>query len=142
MQRPRVAAVKRSLGRRAPPPRRNVQIRAGKPAVAITILDEVVRRFPEDPVHDQALYELARALVLNANGTREYRRAVTHLDRLLREHPTSAYTPDAKAWRVVLQRLLVRTAEQERLLGRVRADDLERERLKAVDLEFERPRSP
>jgi hypothetical protein len=37
---------------------------------------------------------------------------VTQLDRLLREHPTSAYTPDAKAWQAVLQLLLVRTAEQ------------------------------
>jgi hypothetical protein len=120
----------------------DVQMRAGQPALAISILDEVVRRFPEDPVHDQALYELARALVLSANGTREYRRAATQLDRLLREHPASTYAPDAKAWRAALQLLLVRTAEQERLVERLRATDLERDRLKAIDLEFERPRSP
>jgi len=120
----------------------DVEIRAGQPAVSIAILDDVVRRFPEDPAHDQALYALARALVLSANGTREYRRAATQLDRLLREHPTSTYTSDAKAWRTVLQLLLVRTAEQERLAERLRATDLERDRLRAIDLEFERPRSP
>jgi hypothetical protein len=38
--------------------------------------------------------------------------------------------------------LLVRTAEQERLVERVRAMDLARDRLKAIDLEFERPRLP
>jgi hypothetical protein len=68
-----------------------------------------IRCFPHDPVHNQALYELARAL-LSANGTREYRQAATQLDRLLREHPTSTYTTDAKAWRAVLQLLPVRTA--------------------------------
>jgi outer membrane protein assembly factor BamD (BamD/ComL family) len=120
----------------------DTHLRAGSPSLAVPILDEVVRRFPDASVHDQALYELARALVLSANGTREYRRAATQLDRLLREHPPSTYAPDAKAWRAILQMLLVHTAEQERLVERVRAADLERDRLKAIDLEFERPRSP
>ena len=102
------------------------------PRRAVPILDDVVRRFPDASVHDQALYQLARALVLSANGGREYRRAAAQLDRLVREHPTSAYTPDAKAWRAVLSALLARTAEQERLL----------DRLRAIDLELERPRQP
>jgi hypothetical protein len=120
----------------------DAQIRAGQPSLAVPILDDVVRRFPDASVHDQALYELARALVLSANGSREYRRAAAQLDRLLREHPTSAYTPDAKAWRSVLNALLGHTAERERLLERLRAIALEFERLKAIDLKFERARQP
>jgi outer membrane protein assembly factor BamD (BamD/ComL family) len=110
----------------------DAQIRAGRPALAIETLDDVVRRFPDASVHDQALYDLARALVLNANGGRDYRRAAAQLDRLLREHPMSLYTPDAKAWRAVLRAYAGRTAELEGLL----------ERLRAIDWEFERPRQP
>ena len=120
----------------------DAQIRAGRPSEAVPILDDVVRRFPDASVHDQALYESARALVLSANGSREYRRAAAQLDRLLREHPTSAYTPDAKAWRAVLNAFLGSTAERERLLERLKTIDLERERLKAIDLKLERPRQP
>ena len=54
------------------------------------------------PSDDEALYVLARALVLGANGAREYRQAAAHLDRLLREHPTSRYAADARAWRAML----------------------------------------
>ena len=46
----------------------DAQIRAGRPSLAVAILDDVVRRFPDASVHDQALYELALALVLSANG--------------------------------------------------------------------------
>jgi hypothetical protein len=70
--------------------------------------------------------------VLAANGTREYRQAAAHLDRLLREHPTSPYAADARAWRSVLVAFATRGAELDRLL----------ERLKAIDFEFERPRQP
>ena len=110
--------------------------------MAVAILDDVVRRFPDASVHDQALYELALALVLSANGGGEYRRAAAQLDRLLREHPTSAYTRDAMAWRGVLNAVLGRTAERERLLERLKASDRDLERLKAIDVEFERPRQP
>ena len=34
-----------------------------------------MRRFPDARVHDEALYDLARALVLAANGGRDYRQA-------------------------------------------------------------------
>lgn len=108
------------------------QIQAGNWSGAVRILEDVVRRFPDAPVHDEALYQLARALVLGANGTREYRQATGHLDRLLREHPTSPYAGDARAWRSVLVAFAARGAELDRLL----------ERLKAIDLELERPRQP
>jgi outer membrane protein assembly factor BamD (BamD/ComL family) len=110
----------------------DAQLRAGNPPGAVRILEDVVRRFPDASVHDQALYDLARALVLGANGVREYRQASAHLDRLLREHPTSPHVPDARAWRAVLGAFVARGAELDRLL----------ERLKAIDYEFERPRQP
>jgi hypothetical protein len=109
----------------------DAQLTTGNPAAAIRVLEDVVRRFPEVPVHDRALYELARALVLTTNS-RDYRQAITHLERLLREHPTSPYATDARALRITIGAYVARTAELDRLL----------ERLRAIDLEFERPRPP
>jgi outer membrane protein assembly factor BamD (BamD/ComL family) len=110
----------------------DAQIQAGNWPVAVRVLEDVVRRFPDAPVHDEALYHLARALVLSAGGSREYRQAAAHLDRLLRQHPTSPYAADARAWRSVLTAYVARGAELDRLL----------ERLKAIDFELERPRQP
>ena len=108
------------------------EVREGHPAAAARILEDAVRRFPDAPSHDDALYDLARALVLSANGGRDYRLASAHLDRLLREYPASSYAPDARALRIALNAYVARSAELDRLL----------ERLKAIDLEFERPRQP
>jgi outer membrane protein assembly factor BamD (BamD/ComL family) len=110
----------------------DAQLRAGNPSAAVRTLDDVVRRFPDARVHDQALYDLARALVLTANGGREYRQAAAHLDRLLRDYPTSQHAADARALRIAVGAYVARTAELDRLI----------ERLKAIDLEFERPRQP
>lgn len=110
----------------------DAQLRAGNSTAAIRILEDVARRFPDASVHDKALYELARTLVLTATSPREYRQASTVLDRLLREHPTSPYVTDARALRIVLGAYVARAAELDRLL----------ERLRAIDLEFERPRQP
>lgn len=110
----------------------DTKLRAGNVAAAVRILEDVVRRFPDAPSHDQALYDLARALVLSATGGREYRQASAHLDRLLREYPTSSYALDARALRLALGAYVTRVAENDRLL----------ERLKAIDLEFDRPRQP
>ena len=110
----------------------DAQLRAGNPSAAVRTLDDVVRRFPDAPIHDQALYDLARALVLTANGGREYRQAAAHLDRLLRDYPTGPHAADARALRIALGAYVARTAELDRLI----------ERLKAIDLEFERPRQP
>jgi len=110
----------------------NGQLRDGNPAAAARILDDAVRRFPDASGHDQALYDLARALVLSANGGRDYRQASAHLDRLLREYPTSSHVPDARALRIALGAYVARSAELDRLL----------ERLRAIDLEYERPRQP
>jgi outer membrane protein assembly factor BamD (BamD/ComL family) len=110
----------------------DAQLQAGNPAAAVRILEDVVRRYPDASAHDEALYALARALVLGASGAREYRQAAGYLDRLLREHPTSRYAADARAWRAALGVIVARGAELDRLL----------ERLKAIDLELERPRQP
>jgi outer membrane protein assembly factor BamD (BamD/ComL family) len=108
------------------------RLRDGDPVGAVRILEGVVRRFPDAPIHDQALYDLAQALVLSGAGVREYRQAAAHLDRLLREHPGSPHAADARVLRPVLGAYVARTVELERLLNRLRA----------IDLEFERPRQP
>ena len=110
----------------------DAQLRGGNPSAAVRILDDVVRRFPDARVRDQALYDLARALVLTANGGRDYRQAATHLDRLLRQYPTSPHAADARALRIAIGAYVARTADLDRLI----------ERLKAIDLEYERPRRP
>lgn len=110
----------------------DAQVRKGNPSAAARILEDVVRRYPDTPAHDQALYDLARALVLSASGGREYRQAASHLDRLLRDYPASPHASDARALRIALNAYAARAAELDRLL----------ERLKAIDLEFERPRQP
>ncbi len=110
----------------------DAQLRAGNPSAAVRTLDDVVRRFPDAPIHDHALYDLARALVLTANNGREYRQAAAYLDRLLRDYPASPHAADARALRIALGAYVARTAELDRLI----------ERLKAIDLEFERPRQP
>jgi outer membrane protein assembly factor BamD (BamD/ComL family) len=110
----------------------DAQLSAGNPAAAIRLLEDVVRQFPEASIHDRALYELARTLVLTGNGGRGYRHASAQLDRLLQEHPTSPYAPDARALWGVLAAYVARAAELDRLL----------ERLRTIDLEFERPRPP
>ena len=92
----------------------------------------MVRRFPDARVRDQALYDLARALVLTANGGRDYRQAATHLDRLLREYPTSPHAADARALRIAIGAYVARTADLDRLI----------ERLKAIDLELNGRASP
>jgi outer membrane protein assembly factor BamD (BamD/ComL family) len=110
----------------------DAQLRAGNSPAAVRILEDVVRRFPDAPNHDRALYDLSRALVLSSSGGRDYRQAAAHLDRLLRDYPGSAYAMDARALRLALGAYAARAAENDRLL----------ERLKAIDLEFDRPRQP
>ena len=110
----------------------DAQLRAGNPAAAARILEEVVRRYPDAPAHDRALYDLARAIVLTASGVPEYRQAAAHLERLLREHPSSPHAPDARAWRSVLVAYTARAGDHDRLL----------ERFKAIDFELERRRQP
>ena len=74
----------------------------------------------------------ARRRYRTGNATGEYLPAVAPLERLLREHPRSAYAGDARALRLVIGAYIVRTAERDRLA----------KQLRAVDLEFERPSVP
>lgn len=130
------------------------QVRVNAYPTAAQIFEEVVRRFPDSPVHDRALYGLARSLVLAEPSARDYRQAHVHFERLLREHPESLYAPDARAWRGLLSAYLARLDESERV--RQEADRLRQEgdrlkleaerlkqdieRLKKIDIEMERPR--
>ena len=90
----------------------NGQLRDGNPAAAARILDDAVRRFPDASGHDQALYDLARALVLSANGGRDYRQASAHLDRLLRTRAER----DADAHARAMNKLRADAADGENLM--------------------------
>ncbi|HLC40472.1 MAG TPA: tetratricopeptide repeat protein [Methylomirabilota bacterium] len=109
------------------------QVRNGEYPAAARLFEEAIKRFPNSPAHDRALYGLARTLVIPDNGGRDYRQAHLYFDRLVREHPDSVYAPDARAWRGLLSVYLARTEETERLKQDI-------ERLKKIDIEMERPR--
>lgn len=102
--------------------------RAGLYPGALQLLEGVARRPPTTPDHDRALFALGRLLVLPDNPGRDYRRALGQFDRLLLEHPRSAYAADARAWRALLVAYLAKTQELDRL--------------KRLDVELERPRPP
>lgn len=104
------------------------QVKAGAYPAATRLFETVVRRHQSAPVHDRALYGLARTLVLAENAARDYRQALGYFDRLLREHPGSPYASDARAWRFLLTAYLARTEELERL--------------KKLDIELERQKRP
>ena len=109
------------------------QIKNGAYPTAARLFEEVIKRFPNSPAHDRALYGLAHTLVLPENSGRDYRQAHLYFDRLVREHPESVYAADARAWRGLLSVYLARTEETERLKQDI-------ERLKKIDIEMERPR--
>lgn len=109
------------------------QVRSGAYPAAARLFEEVIKRFPNSPVHDRALYGFARTLALSENSGHDYRQAHLYFDRLIREHPESVYAADARAWRGLLSAYLARTEETERLKQDI-------ERLKKIDIEMERPR--
>ena len=99
-------------------------VKTGNYPAAARLFEDVVKRFPAAPVHDRALYGLARTLVLPDNSGRDYRQAYLCFDRLLRVHPGSPYAPDARAWRGLLVAYFARVEE----LGRLKKLDILMER--------------
>jgi hypothetical protein len=104
------------------------RLAAGQPGPAAQAFAAALSLDLPPAARSRALYGLAQATVLGSAGPRDYRRALGHLDRLLREHPGSAEAVDARAWRTVLAGYLARTEELERL--------------KRIDVESERRRLP
>jgi hypothetical protein len=97
----------------------------GRHATARRLFELVVDRFASSPVHDQALFGLARGFVLAENPDRDFERAHIYFDRLAREHPNSAYAADAAAWRDLLAAYLTHVQElelQRRDLDRTREE--------------------
>jgi outer membrane protein assembly factor BamD (BamD/ComL family) len=118
---------------------------AGALAEATLLFDAVTQQSPPSPFQDRALAGLGRVLVSPDHGGRDYRRAHAVFDRLVREHPDSAYAAEARAWRDLLGAYLAAGLELERrtqellsrseeLLGRT----LELDRLRHVERELVR----
>jgi tetratricopeptide (TPR) repeat protein len=102
--------------------------RTGGYPTAARILEELARQPPTPTARARALYALGHLFVLADNPGRDYRQALLYFERLVREHPESAYVADARAWRELISAYFARIQELERLK---RLD---------VELERERPR--
>jgi DNA repair exonuclease SbcCD ATPase subunit len=82
-------------------------------AEATRLFEEVLRR-PRTVFADRALIGLTRLLVDSDNAGRDYRRAHLLAERLVREHPDSAYLAEARSWRDLLGSYLAQGRELER----------------------------
>jgi chromosome segregation ATPase len=80
---------------------------------ATRLFEEVLRQ-PKSAFADRALIGLTRLLVDSDNADRDYRRAHRLAERLVREHPDSAYAAEARSWRDLLGSYLARGQELER----------------------------
>lgn len=128
--------------------------RAGKYPEAEQTYRQVVDQSATDSPADRALYGLARLQVAPDNPTRDYRQAQGTFERLLREHPQSSWSPEARAWRDALAALQAQREEalaarreaerfrQDALRSRQDAQRIRQdlERLKQLELELERQR--
>jgi hypothetical protein len=89
------------------------EAQAGNDAEAARLFEEVLRR-PSSAFADRALVGFTRLLVDPESITHDYRRAYLVVERLVREHPDSAYAAEARAWRDLLGSFLARGQELER----------------------------
>jgi hypothetical protein len=89
------------------------EAQAGNDAEAARLFEEVLRR-PGPAFADRALVGLTRLLVDPESATHDYQRAYVLAERLVREHPDSAHTAEARAWRDLLGSYLTRGQELER----------------------------
>ncbi len=89
------------------------EAQAGNDAEAARLFEEVLRR-PSSAFADRALVGLTRLLVDPESITHDYRRAYLVVERLVKEHPDSAYAAEARAWRDLLGSFLARGQELER----------------------------
>lgn len=89
--------------------------RDGMPLAARDLYDRVIRNYPEHPVRAGALYGLGQLQADPAGPLRDYRVAYVTFGRVLAEHPRSHWEGDARLWRGVLNELLARDDEAQRL---------------------------
>jgi TolA-binding protein len=112
-------ALRGSLGRLAEPVllvnRADEFARDGMPFAARDLYDRVIRDYPEHPVRAGALFGLGQLQADPAGPLRDYRVAYVTFGRVLAEHPRSHWEGDTRLWRGVLNELLARDDEAQRL---------------------------
>ena len=90
------------------------QVQAGARAEAARLFEEVISR-PNGAFADRALWGFARLLVDPEYEGRSYAQAYLVVDRLQREHPSSPYGAEARAWQDLLAAYLARNQELAQL---------------------------
>jgi uncharacterized membrane protein YccC len=124
--------------------RAEAEAQAGAYAEAARLFEEVLGT-PNGGLADRALIGLTRVLVYPDYAGRDYAQAYLVADRLQREHPSSPFVPEARAWQELLSVYLKRNQELSQLARELAesSQELERrtrelERLQHLDQELER----
>jgi len=63
---------------------------------------KVLSRYADGPPGDRALYNIGLIYAHNENPEKDYKKAVSYLNRLIREYPRSPLVEEAKVWISVL----------------------------------------
>ena len=113
--------------------RANELARDGKPLAAREVYERVIRDYPEHPVRAGALFGLGQLQADPAGPLRDYRVAYLTFGRVFAEHPRSRWEAEARVWRGILNELLVRDDEAQRLRAQL-------QKLRRIEVDLDKSR--
>ena len=107
--------------------------REGMPLAARDLYERVIREYPQDPASAGALYGLGRLQADSAGPLRDYRMAYLTFGRVLAEHPRSRWETESRLWRGILNELVARDDEAQRLRVQL-------QKLRRIEVDLDKPR--
>jgi hypothetical protein len=107
--------------------------RDGMPLAARDLYERVIRDYPGHPASAGALYGLGQLQADPAGPLRDYRVAHMTFGRVLTEHPHSRWEAEARLWRGVLNELMARDDEAQRLRVQL-------QKLRRIEVELDKSR--
>ena len=113
--------------------RANELARDGMPLTARDVYERVIRDYPEHPVRAGALFGLGQLQADPAGPLRDYRVAYLTFGRVFAEHPRSRWEAEARVWRGILNELLARDDEAQRLRAQL-------QKLRRIEVDLDKSR--
>jgi TolA-binding protein len=113
--------------------RANELARDGMPLSARDVYERVIREYPEHPVRAGALFGLGQLQADPAGPLRDYRVAYLTFGRVFTEHPRSRWEAEARVWRGILNELLARDDEAQRLRAQL-------QKLRRIEVDLDKSR--
>ena len=113
--------------------RANELARDGMPLAARDVYERVIRDYPEHPVRAGALFGLGQLQADSAGPLRDYRLAYLTFGRVFAEHPRSRWEAEARVWRGILNELLARDDEAQRLRAQL-------QKLRRIEVDLDKSR--